>query len=112
MKFGQLDLEEPISCPGTTCLLSKLDVSLACQLSSVLSYYESIQALSHLAQTYPKTKLDTYLHYLFKQIYNIEPTYTMEDAISLEKRMNKFEKSFRIAQTGTETAKEGGVEIA
>ena len=64
MRLDTIDMEGVLECEGTNHSLSQIVLifCIACRLSSVLSYFKSIQVLAHLNYLYPATKLDTYLH--------------------------------------------------
>ena len=68
---------------------------IACRLSSVLSYFNSMQVLAHLNHLYPATKLDTYLHCVFDQISFVKPWYNMNTARSYEDEILELEEKIR-----------------
>ena len=70
LRLDTFDMEGILECEGTNHSLSQIVLifCIACRLSSVLSYFRSIQVLAHLNHLYPATKLDTYLHNLIKSV--------------------------------------------
>jgi hypothetical protein len=73
-------------------------ICIACRISAILSTFESIQAISHIATSLKDTNLLNIVDMLFAQIKMTFPTYTKEEALSYCDPLSKLELSFDTAK--------------
>lgn len=85
--------------------------NLACKVTAVLSYHESVQTLAHLAHIYPDLPIQKYVDAAFEQIYHVCPTFTIIASETVFKSLTNMEtimrKELKDKQTVSPAAESG-----
>ena len=78
VQFDNVDWEDILQCEDKISISNRLIKNLACKVTAVMSYHESVQMAAHLDHIlYPDLPIQKFVNAAFEQIYHVRPTITI-----------------------------------
>lgn len=94
--FGKgLVLEETVSCTGIIHRYRLTNICTACRLSAVLSTFDTIQTLFHIAESTQNTSTQALCSLMFAQINSIDKLYDSEIAKAYSEPLLEIQKRYQ-----------------